>query len=85
MPQCTYCNADVSPNAKACPSCGDNLQGMRDAEAEPMWSLVGNFILLIVCGVGAVAGFSSDDVPVFLGVVGVLGVCGSIYRMVSDD
>ena len=25
MPNCPYCNADVSPQAKHCPSCGDAL------------------------------------------------------------
>ena len=46
MPTCTYCNANVSPNAQTCPSCGDNLEEMRDNQIGAQE--YANFILLIV-------------------------------------
>lgn len=42
MPRCTYCNANVSPNAEKCPRCGDNLKEMKaEIEADKeFWSAV---------------------------------------------
>ena len=45
MPTCTYCNANVSPNAQTCPSCGDNLEDMREGERAQEYA---DFILVIV-------------------------------------
>lgn len=45
MPTCTYCSANVSPNAQTCPSCGDNLEEMREDERAKE---IADFILIIV-------------------------------------
>ena len=34
MPECSYCGHDCSPNADACPNCGDKLKDIRKGVAK---------------------------------------------------
>ena len=74
MPTCTYCNADVSPNAKTCPSCGDNLKHLREAEKEKKLEKIG---AVIYGGIGVAVLMS--DVAVVGTIVGIGLVGLSIY------
>lgn len=69
MPTCTYCNADVSPNAKTCPNCGDNLKEMRENERA-------NFLNpILFIGLGVFLFFVGDTLSILGGLFCVaLGV-----------
>ena len=67
MPTCSYCNADVSPNAKQCPKCGDNLKHLREAERDKKAEKFGGFVF---CGIGAAVLMS--DIALVGAIVGIL-------------
>lgn len=49
MPYCPYCSNDVSPTAKMCPNCGDNLRKRKVFRAfERYWQIPAGYLLSIV-------------------------------------
>ena len=48
MPNCKYCNYVVSPRARTCPRCGDNVGADREKESDAQASIVFGMIFLLV-------------------------------------
>ncbi len=82
---CAACGSQVSPAAKACPSCGDPLKVSTPVDWSGLWGSFSLVLLIFVCaGAGVVFGslFSPDYVIVYAvgGIVtgGVLAGIGAL-------
>lgn len=80
MPTCSYCKADVSPNAKECPKCGDNLKHLREAESDEKLEKMGGFV---ACGIGVAVLMS--DIALIGAIVGILLVGLGIIVIVKNS